>query len=65
MSTRRALIELLADGRFHSGEELARELKVSRSAVWKSMKRLEDMGLEVHATTWQAAAIGSRPLLSC
>lgn len=49
MSTRRTLIRLLADGSFRSGEELARELNLSRSAVWKSMKRLEDMGMDVHA----------------
>lgn len=35
------LLELLADGRFHSGEELGAALGVSRSAVWKSFKQLE------------------------
>ena len=39
----------LADGRFHSGEELARHLRVSRSAVWKAAGALRRLGAEVHA----------------
>ncbi len=32
------LLTLLADGRFHSGEALARALGVSRAAVWKQVR---------------------------
>ena len=39
----------LADGSFHSGEELARALKVSRSAVWKAAKTLRALGATVEA----------------
>ena len=39
----------LADGRFHSGEELARRLRVSRSAVWKAVRTLRALGAELHA----------------
>lgn len=39
----------LADGRFHSGEELARHLRVSRSAVWKATGTLRALGAELHA----------------
>jgi len=39
----------LADGEFHSGEELAETLGVSRSAVWKAGKALRDLGATVHA----------------
>jgi BirA family biotin operon repressor/biotin-[acetyl-CoA-carboxylase] ligase len=39
----------LADGRFHSGEELARHLRVSRSAVWKAVGALRELGAELHA----------------
>jgi len=39
----------LADGRFRSGEELAKELGVSRSAVWKAVKSLQELGASVHA----------------
>lgn len=39
------IIELLADGEFHSGTELAEALGVSRSAVWKQLNGLADLGL--------------------
>jgi BirA family biotin operon repressor/biotin-[acetyl-CoA-carboxylase] ligase len=45
------VVERLADGRFHSGEDMARELGVSRSAVWKSLRTVRELGLEVHAVT--------------
>ena len=37
------LLALLADGQFHSGEELGDALGVSRAAVWKQLKKLEDL----------------------
>lgn len=40
----RQLLHLLADGRLHSGEMLARTMGVSRAAVWKRLKGLEGMG---------------------
>ncbi len=43
------LFELLADGRFHSGEVIARTLGVSRAAVWKTMQRLRAMGGAIDA----------------
>jgi BirA family biotin operon repressor/biotin-[acetyl-CoA-carboxylase] ligase len=39
------LIEILADGRFHSGEQLGERLSISRTAVWKQLRKLESMGL--------------------
>ena len=39
----------LADGRFHSGQELARDLGVSRSAVWKAAGALRELGATLHA----------------
>jgi BirA family biotin operon repressor/biotin-[acetyl-CoA-carboxylase] ligase len=39
----------LADGKFHSGEELARRLAVSRSAIWKATNLLRELGATVHA----------------
>jgi len=35
------LLRLLADGHFHSGEELGASMGISRSAVWKALGRLE------------------------
>jgi BirA family transcriptional regulator, biotin operon repressor / biotin---[acetyl-CoA-carboxylase] ligase len=43
------LLVLLADGQLHSGERLAKELKVSRAAVWKGVERLRGLGVEVQA----------------
>ncbi|WP_263264645.1 bifunctional biotin--[acetyl-CoA-carboxylase] ligase/biotin operon repressor BirA [Pseudomonas sp. RIT-PI-S] len=43
------LLNLLQDGRFHSGQDLGQALGVSRSAVWKQLQLLEaDLGLVVH-----------------
>lgn len=43
------LLELLKDGRFHSGQALGAALGVSRSAVWKQLQLLEaELGLSIH-----------------
>jgi len=34
------LLRHLSDGQFHSGEDLAAELNVSRTAIWKQIKKL-------------------------
>ncbi len=41
------LVELLADGQFHSGDELGEALGVSRAAVWKQIQKLQEKGLEI------------------
>jgi BirA family transcriptional regulator, biotin operon repressor / biotin---[acetyl-CoA-carboxylase] ligase len=41
------LLRLLADGQFHSGEELGSLIGVSRSAVWKHLKKMEELGVKV------------------
>jgi len=43
------LLQLLADGAFHSGSELGRTLGISRSAVWKHMQRLQELGIDVYS----------------
>ena len=43
-----ALLKMMSDGQFHSGEELGRALGVSRAAVWKALKRLEEGGYPLH-----------------
>ena len=54
----------LSDGRFHSGEALARTLGVSRSAVWKAVAVLRAQGSELHAVRNRGyrLAHGSDPL---
>lgn len=49
MTLRNRLLELLADGRFHSGEALGAALGVSRAAIWKQLRPLQALGLELHA----------------
>jgi BirA family biotin operon repressor/biotin-[acetyl-CoA-carboxylase] ligase len=49
MLMRFRLIELLADGRFRSGEWLGQQLGTSRAAVWKQVRRLSAFGLDVQA----------------
>ena len=39
----------LSDGQFHSGEDLATALGVSRSAVWKAVEALRELGAILHA----------------
>lgn len=46
---KKALLQLLADGCFHSGTELAEQLNFSRSALWKQINALEDLGVEILA----------------
>ena len=51
--SRKAVLELLRqrDGDYVSGEELARELGMSRAAVWKAVDGLRSGGYEIEART--------------
>ena len=40
---------MLADGEFRSGQDLANVLGVSRTAVWKQLNKLADLGLELES----------------
>ncbi len=43
------LLRILADGRFHSGEQLGRALGISRAGVWKRLRALKQQGLDIHS----------------
>lgn len=43
------LLPLLADGEFRSGQDLAAALGVSRTAVWKQLNNLAELGLEIES----------------
>ncbi len=43
------LIRLMSDGNYHSGEELGEHLGVSRTAVWKQLKKLEALDIPLEA----------------
>lgn len=51
MNTKELLLELLEtqDGSYLSGEEIARQLRLSRAAVWKAVKSLQSEGYEICA----------------
>ncbi len=41
------LVKLLSDGNYHDGNVLGESLKITRSAVWKMIKKLEQYGITV------------------
>lgn len=43
------LLAILADGEYHSGEELGRSLGISRTAVWKQVQKLAECGLQIES----------------
>ena len=43
------ILNILKDGNLHSGESLGDQLGVSRTAVWKQLQKLEEMGLQVES----------------
>jgi BirA family biotin operon repressor/biotin-[acetyl-CoA-carboxylase] ligase len=47
MITDEELIFFLSDGEFHSGEDIGLQLGVSRTAIWKRLKKLSSLGLAV------------------
>ncbi len=49
--TLKKLIQILSDGKFHSGERLGAELSLSRSAIWKLIKQFAAWDLEVQSIT--------------
>ena len=56
-----ALIAYLADGKFHSGESLAHEMRVSRTAIWKRISTLSELGLDVYSVRGKGHRL-SQPL---
>lgn len=61
MNRRLELVRRLADGSEHSGEALAAALGVSRAAVWKQVRALEEWGLEIEAAPGRGYRL-ARPL---
>lgn len=48
---REALLKQLADGQFHSGEQLGESLAVSRAAVSKHVQALKALGLDIYSVS--------------
>lgn len=58
MSTRHALLKLLADGAFHSGTALGERLGVSRAAVNKAVQGLVADGFDIHRVSGRGYRLG-------
>lgn len=54
-----SLLEILSDGRFHSGDELGQALGVSRAAVWKAIRNLQALDLDVHSVKGKGHRLAS------
>lgn len=55
------LLRLLADGEFHSGEVLARQLGISRASISNALRDVESYGLELYSVRGRGYCL-SRPL---
>jgi len=45
------ILNVLSDGEFHSGQALGQLLGVSRAAIWKHIRQLKEIGVELEAVT--------------
>lgn len=43
------ILRLLADGKFHSGEAIARHFGVSRATVWNALQQAEQLGVRLYS----------------
>src|SRR5688500_8329315 len=50
---RHRLLAMLSDGTFHSGEKLAKRLRISRGGVWKIVSALRELGVEIQSVPRQ------------
>src|SRR5574344_972264 len=55
------LLRLLADGEFHSGEQIGRQLVISRAAVSQQIKGFKALGLDIFSVTGKGHAL-AQPL---
>lgn len=53
------LIRLLGDGGYHSGEQLGERLGVTRTAVWKQLKKLEALDIPFEAVKGRGYRLAS------
>lgn len=51
IKTVQKVLNILSDGQFHSGEIIGHELGISRSAIWKAINHLKNLGLDIQSIT--------------
>ena len=49
MLSQQALLTVLSDGKWHSGEDLGAHFNVSRAAIWKQLKQLQTAGVALES----------------
>ncbi|MGF1757594.1 bifunctional biotin--[acetyl-CoA-carboxylase] ligase/biotin operon repressor BirA [Photobacterium sagamiensis] len=65
-STRLALVAMMSDGKFHSGEALGESLGISRAAISKHIRQLQGWGLDVYRVQGKGYSLASKlELLDC
>ncbi len=63
MTTREEILKILtrAQGKYISGEELARKLSLSRNAIWRAVKSLQEEGYTIAAVTNRGYSLTASP----
>ncbi|MFZ3409728.1 bifunctional biotin--[acetyl-CoA-carboxylase] ligase/biotin operon repressor BirA [Vibrio chagasii] len=59
-STKLALLKCLADGEFHSGEDLGEVIGVSRAAISKHIKGIQEWGLDIYRVQGKGYKLADR-----
>lgn len=49
MGREQQVLTILGDGEYHSGEVLAKQLGISRAAVWKIIRALQERSMEIYS----------------
>jgi BirA family biotin operon repressor/biotin-[acetyl-CoA-carboxylase] ligase len=43
------LVSMLSDGKYHDGTTIGLKLDITRSAIWKAIKKLQSYGVKIHS----------------
>ncbi len=43
------VLDVLSDGKFHSGESIAKTFDISRASIWNAIKKAEQFGVEIYS----------------
>jgi BirA family transcriptional regulator, biotin operon repressor / biotin---[acetyl-CoA-carboxylase] ligase len=43
------VLDVLSDGKFHSGESIAKTFDISRVSIWNAIKKAEEFGVEIYS----------------
>ncbi|MEH6552265.1 MAG: bifunctional biotin--[acetyl-CoA-carboxylase] ligase/biotin operon repressor BirA [Pseudomonadales bacterium] len=49
LESQNILLNILADGEFHSGQAIGEVMGVSRAAIWKQLQKLDELGLDIES----------------